>query len=95
MLCGNTDAAGINLYGLFFLEPPMTMRKTTLFVFLIFALAAPLSAQSRWTEEFLLHLNPAEHRFDSGSASDSGRCRGLPDRHHPDRNSGRDQHDAG
>ena len=40
----------------------MTMRKTTLFVCLIFALAAPLSAQSKWTEEFLMRLNPAEHR---------------------------------
>ena len=40
----------------------MTMRKTTLFVCLIFALAAPLSAQSKWTEEFLARLNPAEQR---------------------------------
>ena len=39
----------------------MTMRKTTLFVCLIFALAAPLSAQSKWTEEFLMRLNAAEH----------------------------------
>lgn len=39
----------------------MTMRKITLFVCLIICLAVPLSAQTKWTEEFLARLNPAEH----------------------------------
>jgi outer membrane protein len=42
----------------------MTMRKITLFVCLTFCVAAPLSAQTqtKWTEEFLMRFNPAEHR---------------------------------
>src|SRR5678815_68628 len=58
------------MYGLFYLEPSMTMRKITLFVCLIFCIAAPLSAQTqtKWTEEFLMRFNPAEHRSTDAAA---------------------------
>ena len=48
----------------------MTMRKITLFVCLIFCIAAPLSAQTqtKWTEEFLMRFNPAEHRSTDAAA---------------------------
>jgi outer membrane protein TolC len=36
------------------------MRRITFVVSLIFCIAVPLSAQTKWTEEFLMRLNPAD-----------------------------------
>ena len=40
----------------------MTIKKVSVSVFLVFCLAAPLCAQSGWTEDFLMRFNPASVR---------------------------------
>ena len=40
----------------------MTIKRASLSMFLIFCLVAPLSAQSGWTEEYLISFNPRSRR---------------------------------
>src|SRR4029077_709525 len=49
-------------YVSFFLESPMRITKSVSCVFLILLLASPLSAQSGWATDFLLHYQPPSAR---------------------------------
>jgi hypothetical protein len=52
----------VQLFALFSLESPMSIKRASLSMVLILCLVAPLSAQSGWTEDFLLNFNPSARR---------------------------------